>query len=152
MIKRGILFLFCWLMMGQVFAQKDELKFIRSNYALAIENKALCLSIMRELQKTNDNPIMQAYLGAYQAIWANHVVNPFQKLKAFKQGRKQIDASIKKHPNLIELRFIRLSIQKHAPSFLGYRNEIEEDIHFLKKNKQLVSSPELKAYIEELLR
>lgn len=79
--------------------------------------------------------IALAYLGAYQKIWANHVFNPLSKLATFKKGKNNIELAISKEPENVEIRYIRFSVQKNAPSFLGFNNNIKEDRDFLKTKK-----------------
>ena len=93
-----------------------------------------------------------AYLGALQTIWANHTLNPLSKLSTFKKGKKNIEAAIKKEPNNAESRFIRLSVQKNAPKFLGYQSNIKEDVEFIKNNRSQIKSNILNQYIEPLLK
>ena len=50
-----------------------------------------------------------------------------------KKGKENIEEAIRKEPNNTELRFIRLSVQKNAPSFLGYKSNVQEDTDFIKK-------------------
>src|SRR5690606_30883120 len=103
-------------------------------------------------KRKNNSATHLAYLGALQAILAKHVFNPISKLNTFKEGKKNIEQAIKIEPDNAELRFIRLSIQKNAPSFLGYRSRINEDIEFIKKNRNLISSDILIENIETLLK
>jgi hypothetical protein len=95
--------------------------------------------------------VMTAYLGGLQAIWANHVNNPISKLNTFTKGKKNIELALKKDSNNVEIRYIRLSIQKNTPAFLGYQSEIKMDQQFIEKNKHKVTSPTLKKNIDFLL-
>jgi hypothetical protein len=90
------------------------------------------------------------YLGGLQTIWANHVFNPINKLKTFKEGKINIEKAIKLDPDNVELRFIRLSIQKNAPSFLGYNSNINSDKEFIKSNQKTISSAIVRNNINEL--
>ncbi|MBB5440428.1 hypothetical protein HDC92_004129 [Pedobacter sp. AK017] len=108
--------------------------------------------MIAELEKTKNNSATHlAYLGGLQTIWTNHVFSPISKLNTFKEGKKNIEQAIKNEPNNAELRFIRLSVQKNAPSFLGYKSSIDEDTEFIKKNKNQISSDILHKNIETLL-
>jgi len=93
-----------------------------------------------------------AYLGGLQTIWANHVFSPISKLNTFKEGTKNIESAIKKEPNNVELRFIRLSIQKNISAFLGYKSNIKEDTQFIKDNRQQITSMDVQKNIGELLK
>ncbi len=58
----------------------------------------------------------------------------------------------KKEPENIEIRFIRLSVQKYAPSFLGYNKNIKEDLSFIQKNRQEIKSQILLNNVDKLLK
>lgn len=126
---------------------------VRTNYNKLAADKELCKKMILELEETkNNSDIHLAYLGGLQAIWANHVFSPISKLKTFNKGKKNIEKAIEKEPDNVELRFIRLSVQKNAPSFLGYQSNIKEDIEFIKNNRSEIKSDILNKHIEPLLK
>ncbi len=128
-----------------------DIELVRQNYGLAASNETLCNKMIEELKTNDKNTIYLAYLGAYQTIWANHVLSPFSKLNTFNAGVKNIEKAIKKDPNNVEIRFLRYSVQKNAPSFLGYNKEKAEDEKFLKKSKEDIKSKILLKMINDLL-
>jgi len=124
---------------------------VRSNYDVFLSNKDLCQATISELEKKkNESETFLGYLGALQTINASHVFNPITKLKTFNKGKQNIESAIKADPNNIELRFIRLSVQKNAPAFLGYNARINEDITFINNNRQQIESEFLRKNIELL--
>lgn len=126
---------------------------VRANYNKLVSDKDLCKKMISELAETKDNSATHlAYLGGLQTIWANHVFNPISKLNTFKEGKKNIDQAIKKEPDNVELRFIRLSVQKNAPSFLGYKSNINKDTEFIRENRHQIGSEILQKMIETLLK
>lgn len=126
---------------------------VRANYNKLVSDKELCEKMIVELAELKNNSATHlAYLGGLQAILANHVVSPISKLHTFKEGKKNIEQAIKKEPDNIELRFIRLSVQKKAPSFLGYKSNINEDTEFIKKNSHQIGSNILQKNIKMLLK
>lgn len=128
-----------------------NLDFIRKNYRKAVKDKALCRMMIDKLQLKEDSNIYVAYLGGFQTIWANHVINPLSKLNSFNTGKKNIEKAIKNESGSIEIHFIRLSVQKNAPSFLGYNKNIVEDENYLKNNKHSIYSPLLLKQVNTLL-
>ncbi|MCT1530497.1 hypothetical protein M3B46_05785 [Sphingobacterium daejeonense] len=128
-----------------------DIDFVRTNYTASIKDKQLCSRMISELKKKNDRPINLGYLGGLQTIWANHVFNPINKLKTFKEGKNKIEKAIKLDPENVELRFIRLSIQKNAPSFLGYNSNINSDKEFIKSNQKTISSAIVRNNINQLI-
>lgn len=148
---------FSGLMISAVFFlasfNAGDLEVVRAHYSKVVSDKELCEKMIAELSKTKSNSATHlAYLGGMQTIWANHVFSPIRKLNTFKEGKENIEQAIRKEPDNGELRFIRLSVQKNAPSFLGYKSNIEEDTEFIKKNRHQMGSAVLQKNIEMLLK
>ncbi|RCU43022.1 hypothetical protein EIZ47_06140 [Chryseobacterium lacus] len=130
---------------------ETDLPQLRKNYTKVVEDKKLCDRLIQTLEKQNNSATQVAYLGALQTIWAKHTPNPVSKLSTFRRGKNNLEKAVKSEPNNIEIRFLRHSVQKNIPKFLGYSEHIEEDRRFLQKNKHQVPDPDLKNLIEETL-
>ncbi len=128
-----------------------DLETIRKNYSQAVTNKALCKAMINELSTINKKDEYLGYLGAFQAIWANHTINPINKLSTFNKGKKNIEKAIKNKPNSVELRFVRLSIQKNVPRILGYNENIAEDETFVRNYLSSIQSNILKKMCQDIL-
>ncbi len=85
------------------------------------------------LRYNNKNENYQAYVVALQLKKAEYTALPWKKLSIFNKGKKRLNALIAKHPNNIHLRYIRLFIQEHVPSILGYNDCIKEDKTFIQQ-------------------
>lgn len=131
--------------------QELDLEYLRLNYEKAVTDKETCQRLIVALSENPSTATHLAYLGAFQTIWAKHSYNPITKLNSFNKGIKNIDNAVKLSPDTIEIRFLRLSIQKKAPSFLGYKNNIDADTEFIKSNHDKVTSEVLKKMIKALL-
>lgn len=130
-----------------------DLETVRLNYEKGIEDEKICNEMIAILEKEKGNSAtLLAYLGGYQSMRATHVFNPISKLNTFKEGKKNIEQALVKAPNNVEIRFIRLSVQKKSPPFLGYNNRIQEDSDFIMKNKEKIQSEVLKKQVENLLK
>ena len=68
-----------------------------------------------------------AYSGALKMKMAGLLSSPAEKLKIFKEGRKQLEEAISSDPENVEYRFLRLIIQEHAPGIMKYKSKLEED-------------------------
>lgn len=69
-----------------------------------------------------------------------------KKIATFKAGGKLLESAIQSDPNNAEYRFIRLTIQEHAPKILKYNKNIEEDkVLILKGYKKMDSKT--RAYV-----
>ncbi|MBS1759283.1 MAG: hypothetical protein JST23_04085 [Bacteroidetes bacterium] len=131
----------------------SDMNEVRTNFNLAVQDKNIWKKMMEKLEQYNEkSSVYLAYLGGYQTIWANHVFNPLSKLATFKKGKNNIELAISKEPENVEIRYIRFSVQKNAPSFLGYNNNLKEDRDFLVKNKKNINSDLLQKNIETLLK
>jgi len=131
----------------------SHLDIVRANYNKLLSDKELCKKMILELTETKNNSATDlAYLGSSQAVWANHVFSPISKLSTFKEGTKNIELAIEKEPYNVELRFIRLSIQKNTSSFLRYKSNIKEDTDFIKKNRQQIGSDIVQENIRKVLK
>ena len=144
------------LMIGMAFVlhttNRLDLNSVRSGYAKAVDNKNVCSEMIRDLKPIQDNNVYLAYLGGYQTIWASHLFNPFLKLKTFNEGKKNIERAVNNDSQNTEIRLVRLSVQKNAPSFLRYESEIEEDETFIRKNISAITHPILLKMANELLK
>ena len=148
-----ILILFSTVLLMNVSFKNSDLNDVRTSYSKAVLDKKLCKKVIEELELSKEKSVIAlAYLGAYQTIWANHVFNPLSKLATFKKGKNNIELAISKEPENVEIRYIRFSVQKNAPSFLGYNNNLKEDRDFLVKNKKNINSDLLQKNIETLLK
>lgn len=131
----------------------SPLEDIRRIYPNAVNDKSLCKESIEQLKKLDLTTATHlGYLGGLQAIWANHVFSPISKLQTFNEGKANIELAIKKEPSNPELRYIRLSIQQHAPFFLGYKKNIKEDIDFLKQHERQLTSSVVQDHLTTLLK
>lgn len=149
-MKFCIVVVILFLQVLMVRANTEEMENIRANYAKAISNKKLCKAMIEELSVKTGNPVHLAYLGAFKVIWAKHIINPIAKFSTFNKGKKDIESAVKEAHNNVEIRFIRLSIQKNCPSFLGYNKDIEQDKEFIRGNENKITSARLKTMIAAL--
>lgn len=134
------------------FPRDVSLDHLRKSYALAVTDKNLCQTLISNLKAACPGNVHLAYLGAFQTIWANHVFNPFSKLKTFNTGKKNIETAVANENMNIEIRFIRLSVQMNCPGFLGYSSNKTEDRDFLKTHITQLQPGILKGMIEKILK
>ena len=150
-MKKLFVFLFisCFTTIG-LTAQSIDVEYLRKNYDKAAADKKLCSNMIEDLKAKKDNNVYLAYLGGLQTIWANHTMNPISKLQTFNEGKRNLEDAVERESGEIEIRFIRLSVQKNAPSFLGYNQHIEADENFIKTHKHSITSASLLQLINTL--
>ena len=137
MILKKVMILVIFSLFGiACYGQSMDLESIRANYKKAVSDKKLCLKMIKGLGAGTESSVHLSYLGAFQMIWAKHIINPISKLKTFNTGKKKIEDAVLAAPNNLEIRILRLSIQKNSPAFLGYNKNIEEDQKFIQANNK----------------
>lgn len=99
----------------------------------------------------NSSTIYKGYKGMSFLLISKHSINPLDKLSFFKLGVLWLESSIENDFCNIELRFLRLSVQNNAPSFLNYNNYIEEDKNYLASNYKYLEDEDLKNRISNYL-
>ena len=82
---------------------------------------------------------------------AKYGFNPISKLRRFKKGKTLIEEAVKKQPDNLEIRFLRLAIQTNLPAFLNYSDNIIEDEKYLLANIQTIKNKNLKQDILKYL-
>lgn len=116
----------------------QTLKECRENFNLSVKNELLCKRMINSLSLKKNDPVFVAYLGAYQTVWANHVLSPVAKWKTFSAGKKNLEEAVKLNSELVEIRILRYAVQQNAPKFLGYSTNIQEDKTFILNSKSTI--------------
>lgn len=124
---------------------------MRADYSVAVKDKKLCETHLKTLEADARTATEKGYLAAYEILWAKHKNNPFTKLSQFKKGKNLLESIIEKHKDNIDLRFIRWSVQTHAPSFLNYCEDRLIDKEFLVRNLKKLPSQDGKKIIYKYL-
>ncbi len=97
-----------------VNTKEDELNFIRK-------------------YKNEDNVNIIPYVLSLRMKQAEYKFFPWDKISIFKKEKHNLEQWIKKYPNNIHFRYIRLVIQENTPSFLKYNSSIKNDKIFINK-------------------
>lgn len=94
-------------------------------------------------------PVVYAYHAAAEMTMANHLSWPMTKLKYFKSGQDKLERVVSKYSRNIEIRYIRFAVQYGSPTFLGYRDNLDEDRNFVLEN---LNSVDLSDQQKELMK
>ena len=103
--------------------------FDRDSYYKALSGQSE-ESIDIEIAKLNNvtnGSVNNAYLGALLMKKSGFLRGVNNKIKTFKRGVGLLEVEIKSNPDNTEYRFLRLTIQEHAPKILKYNKNLEED-------------------------
>lgn len=130
------------------FFLNQGLSELRGQYIDASKSKENTEKFFNLVSNYNtDNATFLAYKGAGITLKAKYASKAERK-ELFVQGVTMVEKAIKKEPNNVEVRLIRLSIQENTPKILKYKSNIQEDIKVLIStfDKQ---SKDLKEYIKK---
>jgi hypothetical protein len=135
-----------------LFGQKFSLAEIRKDFKIGHKDEETCKKHLEMLEEHADCPVERGYEAAYHMFMAKHTGNPLKKMSYFRNGKKMLEEEITNNPSEIELRYIRLCIQYYIPSYLGYKDNIEEDKDFLVNNLYKLKDKETKQLIYTYLK
>ncbi len=116
----------------QLFSQ-ENLDFFRAKFQMAKVESDFQLMLDTEVSDTifgNEN-IINAYKAVSTSAMAQYVFNPYSKYQLFNKGKDQLEESIATNKG-VENIFLRVVIQLSIPKFLGYADDIENDLAYLK--------------------
>ena len=147
------LLLYIFIVLFTSSSNTPDLFSARNLYVTSADNEADYLKLFDLTLDYNlyDYPVLYGYAAAATFIQAEYVFLPSSKLKCVDKGRKMLEEVIKLHPNNIELRFIRLSIQKELPFFIDYKSDIDADKTFLANHVKDLNDLELQKLINYYL-
>ena len=128
---------------------QNSINEIREKYLCANEQK--CLERLIVLSHLNlDDPLIYSYNTSAQIMMIDNEINPYKKLILFNQLTNKLDSVVNHNYSDIEIRMLRYAIQKKSPFFLGYNNNINEDIVYINENIDFLPS-NVKKYISKIL-
>lgn len=133
--------------------QSIDLNTIRNGYKEAAQDKTKVslLNIQLASVTKNDKPELVAYKGAVIALKGRYAKKIKDKKQFFIEGITLVEFALKKAPNNIELRFIRLGIQENTPKLLKYKGNVEEDKNYILSHYKAIKSLKLKKQIKEYI-
>ena len=128
---------------------QNSINEIRENYLCA--DKQICLERLIVLSNLNlDDPLIFSYNTSAQIMMIDYQSNPYKKLIKFNLLTNKLDSIVNHNYSDIEIRMLRYAIQKNSPFFLGYYNNINEDIVYINENIDFLPS-NVKKYISKIL-
>jgi len=133
-----------------IFAMQTlDLQQVRTLYYRTAEDKQAASQLNKLMLQVDSNaaPVMVCYKGANEMIQARYSLNPIAKFDKFSKGKELIQKAISRDTLNLEMRFIRFSIQTNLPSFLGYRDNMDQDKRYLLYNTKTSNDPELRKII-----
>lgn len=134
--------------------QSIDLNHVRNTYKEVAGNKEKIPEFNKLLHNItkNDKVELVAYKGAGIALKGRYAKKIKDKRDFFVNGVTLVEYVIKKAPNNIELRFIRLGIQENTPKLLKYKGNIEDDKNYIFSNYSSIKSSILKTHIKNYIK
>ncbi len=115
-----------------VFTEDNALLIeIRQNLSEAFQERSVSDRLFAKVKAIEEaEPLLWGYIGAVYFTRAKHV-SIFNKMGAFRKGKKYLEKALEEAPDELELHFLRMTIQINLPGFLGYNDHIDEDKKFV---------------------
>ncbi|MEI8135996.1 MAG: hypothetical protein WCH21_01595 [Bacteroidota bacterium] len=109
---------------------------MRGHFVLMSKQEASVVAIKEIALTSKDVPVnlKRAYYAAAEMTSAQYKINPASKIRVFNSGKKILEEVFLSDTSDLEVRYIRYTIQKNAPAFLGYNKSIVSDKFFLIKH------------------
>lgn len=104
--------------------------------------------VLTKLESAGNDAKAQAYKGSLLMKKAAFAKGVKAKVNIFKKGAKLLEKQIDAAPSNAEYRFLRLCVQEHAPSILGYNKDIDEDKKVIREHFGKMDG-ELKAIVKD---
>src|SRR6187431_3139045 len=116
------------LIYTMLLAPEISLRDVREMFYKASESRKVAEEFKEKMEKiAESNPTLLAYKAMSHMLLANYSYNPVNKITYFNRGKELLEKSIRLAPTNAEIRFLRFSVQTNAPSFLGYKTNIDQD-------------------------
>ncbi|KAA3613285.1 MAG: hypothetical protein DWQ05_17505 [Calditrichaeota bacterium] len=137
------------IFLNTVSAQDSLLVKTRNMYVKAAQNEDMFNEFLLHLEEEEikASPTISGYKAVGYFLKSRYSFNPFSRWKSFKKGKKLLKKAIDTAPAVVELNYLRFTIQTKAPKFLHYRSQITTDkqklFEYLRK-EQTVIDPDLR--------
>ncbi|MBC8988142.1 hypothetical protein H9X96_20505 [Pedobacter sp. N36a] len=146
-------FLMFMLLVTSTYAAEPEIQEIKQLFHASAKSKAAADQLLKLLAEVTESssPLLISYKGAAEMMQAKYAWSPISKFKRFNKGKRLIETAVKKAPDHLEIRFLRLAIQTNLPAFLNYNGDIQNDKSFVLANLKNTKDKTLKQNIVKYL-
>jgi len=138
-----------------LFFSNPEISEVRKIYTDASKSKASADAFLAKVKSISDNDPNEklvAYKGCAIALQGKFASKIKDKKKFLTKGALLVEAAIKKVPNDVELRMIRLSIQETLPLIVtSYRKNIKEDKAYILAHYKSLEQ-EMESFIKNFIQ
>lgn len=145
--------LFCFLILSNGLIAQNDLDEIRNRFQNAESEEDFEWIMDRKITDTQFVEVntINSYKAVSRSAMAQYVFNPYSKFKYFFDGRDELEVAIEKNKD-VENIFLRLVVQLSIPKFLGYSDDIENDLAYVKSQLPKAKIPlKTKKFIVETI-
>lgn len=127
---------------------------LREKYPKASTSTEITNNLYHQLSSISlsDNPKLLAYKGAILSLMAKNAKTIKDKKMYFQECVQFLEAAVKDAQNDLEIRYLRLSVQEHAPKIVKYSKNIDEDKNLIMEHYGTTKDAELKACIKSYIK
>jgi len=138
---------FVWACLQSAVSVKEA----RDAYFDSSKGKIAATKFGKLLDSVDNNagPVLLCYKGASEMMKAKNAVNPISKYSFFKRGKMLIETGLTRDSFSVESHFIRFSIQRNLPGFLGYNGNVTQDSVLITRELPNINDNDLKIKITE---
>lgn len=138
---------FVWACLQPAVSVKE----VRDAYFGSSKGRFEALKFEKLLDSVDNNalPVLLCYKGAAEMLKARNAANPISKYSFFKRGKTLLEAGVARDTLCLESHFIRFSIQRNLPGFLGYNGNITQDSVLIARDLPNINDSDLKFKINE---
>ena len=148
-MKRSVIYILCLLALNTVVHAQINRNAVYK--ALSSGDEAIIDKEIAKLESEKTSSRNNAYSGALTMKKAGFQKGVNAKVKTFKKGARLLEQEIKNDPDDTEFRFLRLTVQEHAPPVLKYNKQLNEDKEAVVAGYAGLSA-ELKGIVKEYTR
>lgn len=99
--------------------------------ALAAARRALSTAERATSGRPETASVWLAYRGAFDIVEARHAVWPPARLKALRRGLDRLDEAVRRAPDDVDVRYLRLTSTYYLPAFFGRGESVTTDFKVL---------------------
>lgn len=146
-------FLMFMMLFSNIYAAEPEIQEVKQLFQASAKSKTAADQLLKLLAEVTESssPLLIGYKGAAEMMQAKYAWSPISKVKRFNNGKRLIETAVKKAPDHLEIRFLRLAIQTNLPAFLNYNDEIQNDKKFVLTHLKTTKDKTLKQNIVKYL-
>ena len=106
---------------------------VRELYLAGVDNEQAIAEGMAVIEASGSTePAQEAYRGALIVLKAKHAFWPHQKMNFLREGLPVLDSLVARHPEFVEIRYLRLLSCYYLPRFLGRSDSVRDDLMALR--------------------